>query len=177
MRLAPDWTPQGSQVSSLTGSRPGAGALCPSFRGGYTAPGGLLALGGAGELRSGPGGGLDTKYASLPLGHEPAEAATPDMCTRPSPSPKQTRKRLVSRWGAWLSLVVSQGTQARLVASSNPGRAQPQAPSGRHPPADVDGQGPRRLQKVALGGISGFPFIKQSEAINQKSIYKDSERQ
>ena len=121
-------------------------------------------------------GGLDTKHASLPLGHEPAEAATPDMCTRPS-SPEQTRKRLMNCWGAWLPLVVSQGTQARLVTSSNPGRAQPQAPSGRHPPADVDGQGPHRLQKVALGGISAFPFIKQSEAINQKSIYKDSERQ
>lgn len=56
LRLAPDWTPQGSRVASLTGSRPGAGALCPSFRGSSTAPGGLLALGSAGELRSGPGG-------------------------------------------------------------------------------------------------------------------------
>lgn len=79
--------------------------------------------------------------------------------------------------GAQLSLVVPQGTQARLITCSNLGGAQPQAPSGRLPPANVDRQGPRRLGKVALEGISGFPFIKQSEAINQKSIYRDSERQ
>ena len=36
--------------------KPRRGALCPNFMGGSTAPGGLLAFGGAGELRSGPGG-------------------------------------------------------------------------------------------------------------------------
>lgn len=32
-----------------------------------------------------------------------------------------------------------------------------------------------RASKAALEGISGFPFIKQSEVINQKSIYRHSQ--
>ena len=92
MRLAPDWTPQGSQVSSLTGSRPGAGVLCPSFRGGYTAPGGLLALGGAGELRSGPGGGPGHQVRKPPSGTRACRGCDARHVYTPISFPKANQK-------------------------------------------------------------------------------------
>ena len=89
---------------------------------------------------------------------------TPDVSAHPSPSRNKWKApRELS--GAQLRLVLPQAYWLAAALSPAPG-------SGwASPPAGMDVQRQHWRGKVALEGVSGSPFIKQSKAINQKGIY------